>query len=507
MLHINLRSIIIIIFYVLQVGTKSHAQEIPLLTNDSLDKYVEQALSTWQIPGIAISIVKDGKVLVEKGYGVIDRQTNRPINNQTAFPLASISKTFTGTLFATMEAEGHLSLNDLVKKWLPTFHMDDKLYEQQITLADVLSHRSGWKTFQGDLLNTESSLTYGKMIQLFGKQTPAYPLRTKFGYSNFGFIIAGECVNSIRQKTWNEYLNSRLLLPLGMTRTLVFANEIRNDNNLVKGHTVINDSLKILPPDKIEPFSHGGMYASIENLSIWMQVLLNKGTLGTKSIIPENAISKMWQSHTIIGESRAADRELYFKTYGIGWEIMHYRNTKVIHHNGAYSGALTSLALVPGLNLGISILTNQDSHMLHETLKWQIIDAFMQRMSPNYTLAAIERQSKRRAENMLIFNGEKHKKENFATSMDAIAGTYFCENYGKAFIRQEGNEFKLSLEHHPELSGTFSLYQADKLTCSYNHPMFGIVQIPFIIENDRAKSFTLFVDGFVEDNGYEFKRL
>lgn len=489
------------------IANKSMAQGTSFFENDSIDKYIQQAIENWQIPGVAVCIVKDGKILLQKGYGVRDWITKSKVDEQTIFPIASVTKTFTGTLFATMEADGKISLNDLVKKRLPSFSMKDKIYEEQITLTDVLSHRSGWKTFQGDFINTETNLDYSSMINLFGKQTPTYPIRTRFGYSNFGFMIAGECVKNITGLNWNEYLQNRFLIPLEMKRTIVFEKEIINDTNKVSCHTLVNDSLIVLAPHKIEPFSHGGIYASIKDLGIWMKVLLNKGSIGNKNIIPESAIEKMWQSNTIVGKSKAADRELYFKTYGLGWEIFQYQNVEVMQHNGAYAGTLTSLALIPRLNLGIAILTNQDNHLLHETLKWQIIDASLQRNAPNYTLSNIERQKKRNAVNKTQPKENNNEIENFSINMDFIVGTYYCDYYGKAFIKKQGNEYVLSLEHHPQLQGKFSILKKDKLTCTYNQPMFGTVQFPFVLDNNRVKSFKLFVDGFVESDGYEFKKL
>lgn len=501
--------LLVVFFGVVWFNTRRiQAQDIPLLSGDSLDRYVQKACESWQIPAVAVCIVKDGKILVQKGYGVGNWDTKVPINEQTVFPIASISKVFTGTLLATMEAEKQVSLNDLVKKHLPQFSMKDKLYEQQITLADMLSHCSGWRTFQGDFINTESTLSYMQMIELLGKQTPAYPLRTKFGYSNFGFMIAGECVKSITQKTWNEYLHSRFLVPLGMERTLVFEKDILNEKNIVTGHTLVNDTLKVLARDKIEPYAHGGMFASVQDLGTWMRVLLNKGKWNDQPIIPESAINKMWMSHTIIGKSRAADREMYLKTYGLGWEIMQYQNTELISHGGAYSGALTSLTLVPSLNLGIAILTNQDNHVFQETLKWQVIDAFLQRKAPDYTDFFIQRLSNMKKQEITTSKEENQAKpEKFAVDLDAIIGTYTCDYYGKAYVKKQGSQYVLSLEHHPNLQGRFSMHQKDKLICTYNHPMFGKVEFPFVFENNKVKSFTLFVDSFVESDGYEFKKI
>ncbi len=153
------------------------AQEIRVST-DSIDKYVQQALEGWQLPGVAVCIVKEGKILLQKGYGVSNWETKNKVDEHTVFPIASISKTFTGTLFATLEAEGKISLNDPVKRWLPEFTMKDKIYENQITLADVLSHRSGWRTFQG------RSTQHGIHIDLCCDDSKIWPAGTNLSHSH-----------------------------------------------------------------------------------------------------------------------------------------------------------------------------------------------------------------------------------------------------------------------------------------------------------------------------------
>ncbi len=482
-----------------------NAQSPVLLQSDSLQRYIQAAMSAWRIPAVAICVVKDGQIVHQQAYGIANIHTKQLVNTKTVFPIASISKTFTGTLFATMEADKLITLNDPVTKWLPGFRMKDSLYSQQLILADILAHRSGWKTFQGDLINTESDLDYSKMIQLFSQQKPAYPLRTRFGYSNFGFMIAGEAVKSITGKSWNEYLHNRLLTPLGMNRTLVDANLIAKDQNKAAGHSIVADSLVALTADKIEPFSHGGMYASVEDLGKWMQVLLNRGKRGDVQVIAESAIDKMWMSQTIIGKSRAADRQNYFKTYGIGWEIMQYHNKEIMQHNGAYSGALTSLAVIPSMQLGIVILTNHDNHILQETLKWQIIDAYLQRQAPDYTKQQIERQASRKK------NAQPQKAAteigNFAIDIQEIVGDYFCAGYGKATIRKESSQYVLRLEHHPTLFGVLTPLDKEQLLCTYNHPMFGKMPFRFKIVDQKVQSFDLLVDDFVEADPYLFLRV
>lgn len=489
------------------IGSLVNAQSNELLQKDSLDIYIHQAMEAWKIPGVAVCVIKDGEIIFQKGYGVSNRDTKDPVNLQTVFPIASISKTFTGAIYARLEAEGVISLNDLVVDWLPNFQMKDKLYEQQLMLIDILSHRSGWKTFQGDLLNTESSMDFDLMIEKFGQQTPTYPIRSKFGYSNFGFIIAGQAIKNITTQEYTTYLKSRLLDPLGMDRTLVYEEEIKDDKNKAAGHTVLNDSIILLPQDREKPFSHGGIYTSIQDMAFWVKTLLNNGTLDGKSVIPESAITKMWQSHTIIDKRRAADRRKYLNAYGLGWEIMQYQNTEVISHGGAYAGALASIALVPDINLGIIILTNQDAHMLQETLKWQLVDAFLNKKAPNYTLNTIEFQNRQETKGPEVTSEKEEEIENFDIHLNGIIGTYECAYYGKAKIEKVNDQYVLSLEYHPTIQGVFSQYKRDQLTCRYNHPMFGETNFPFVIENGKVESFTLFVDGFIESDGYLFTKI
>lgn len=482
-----------------------NAQSPILLQSDSLQRYIHTAMQAWRIPAVAVCIVKDGKIVYQQAYGTANMQTKQPVNIQTVFPIASISKTFTGTLFATMEADKLISLNDQVAQWLPGFAMKDSLYSKQLMLADILSHRSGWKTFQGDLLNTESDLDYAAMIQLFSKQKPVYPLRTRFGYSNFGFMMAGEAVKKITGESWNAYIRKHLLKPIGMSRTLVDASAIISDTNRAFGHSLVADSLVVNTLDKVEPYSHGGVYASIEDLGKWMQVLLNKGKWADAQVIPESAIDKMWMSHTIIGKSRAADRQQYFKTYGIGWEMMQYHNQEIMQHNGAYSGALTSLTVIPSMQLGIAIITNQDNHILQETLKWQIIDAYLKREVPDYTKQQIERQAARRKE---VGNQKPvQATEAFSIGLQAIVGEYFCDEYGKASIKYESGKYILRLAHHPSLQGVLSPYNKDQLLCTYNHPMFGKMPFRFKIVDREVQSFELLVDDFVEADPYLFLRV
>lgn len=487
----------------------SSAQNIPIFVADSLDNYIQEAMQSWKIPGVAVCIVKDGQVIYEKGSGVTEWGKTTQVDEQTLFPLASITKTFTGTAAAMLDADGKISLDDRLVKWLPWFKMKNKLYEEQINLADILSHRSGWKTFQGDLLNTESSMDQATMFEKFSQLQPPYPIRTRFGYSNFGFMMAGEVFKPASGYDWAHFIERSVLNPLNMQRTVIFPDQLITATNITSKHSVRNDSSIVLKPDKIEIQSHGGMYSSAHDLGIWMITLLNKGTCNGENVIPEKAINKMWTSHTIIGKGRAADRKFYLKTYGLGWEIMQYNGYEVIQHGGAYSGVLTMIGMIPSLNFGIAVLTNSDDHMLQEILKWQVIDAFIGKQAPNYVQSVTEYQKKKKAEQaQTAKKGEPAQSAGpLKISMDQLTGTYLCDTYGKCAVTKRGSKYILTLEYHPQLEGVLSPHSKNQVSCTYNHLMFGQTNLPLTIENNKVTGFTLFVDPFIEADGYEFHKI
>jgi CubicO group peptidase (beta-lactamase class C family) len=510
MKHFQFR-LLVLLTQCLLIACKLPAQTAnlsPLLSTDSLDAYVTKAMAAWNVPGVAICIVHNGQVLLQKGYGLRTQDGKSQMNEHTLFPIASLTKTLTGTLLGTLAAQGKVNLDTPLVRWLPQFTMKDKAYESQITLKDLLSHRSGWKTFQGDLLNTESNLNKDLSLRYFGQLTPAYPIRSRFGYSNFGFLLAGEAVRPISDISWAEAVQQTFLAPLGMQRTLMYEEQIAADPNKVSAHTERDGKVVALPPDKIDPQPYGGLFSTANDMGIWMTALLNNGQLEGRSIIPPAAIAEMWKSHTIIGKERAADRQFYLKTYGLGWEIMQYAGHEVVQHGGAYNGVLTTMGLVPDQKTGVVVLTNRDGHLLHEVLKWQILDALIGKPAPDYVQVVLERQAKRKQQPKPDANKAPSADiKPLEIAVDQLVGTYVCDAYGTASIRLQNQKLMLTLEHHPGLEGVLTFADERHLTCNYNHPMFGTTRLPFAIAGNEVSGFTLFVDPFVEADGYYFRKL
>src|SRR5687768_2414849 len=205
---------------------------IPSFIKDSLDSYVEKALKEWQIPGVAVCVVKDGKVVVMKGYGIKELGSNEKVDGNTLFMIGSNTKAFTATALALLQSNlpedraGKLSLDDKVQKWLPTFRLHDPWVTKEANLRDLLCHRLGFETFQGDFTFFDTDLTTQQVREKWAKVEPLHSFRGQWGYTNAAFMTAGEVIPKASGKTWAAYLQEKIFQPLGMTRTLALSKDI-----------------------------------------------------------------------------------------------------------------------------------------------------------------------------------------------------------------------------------------------------------------------------------------
>src|SRR5678816_236263 len=194
-----------------------HAQDVPGFIKDSLDIYVERALKDWKIPGVSVCIVKDGKVVVMKGYGVKEVGSTDKVDDNTLFMIGSNTKAFTATALAMLDAEKKMSLDDKVQKWLPDFKLSDPWVAKETTIRDLLCHRLGFETFQGDFMYFDSDLSLEEVREKFAKVKPLYSFRSRWGYTNAAFMTAGEIIPKVTGKTWAQFVHDSIFVPVSYT--------------------------------------------------------------------------------------------------------------------------------------------------------------------------------------------------------------------------------------------------------------------------------------------------
>ena len=484
------------------------AQETPSFITDSLENYVQRALEQWQIPGAAVLIVKDGKIIIEKGYGVRELGKEDKVDENTLFMIGSNTKAFTGTLLAILEQEGKCKLDDKVVKYLPDFKMKDPWVTKELNLVDIVTHRMGLQTFQGDFMYWTSDLTSDEVLEKFGEITPKYDFRTKYGYTNAGYAIAGKVIEKISGQSWADYLKEKIFVPLKMNRTLALSEKFMNAKNIAKPHTYVEGKMSVIPIQNIDNLAPcGSIGSSIEDMSHWIIAQLDSGKYNGESIIPFSVIQRTRKPETIQGRVKHPFNTGHFNLYGLGWGLMDYEGREIVSHTGGVNGFVTSVTLLPEINLGIVVLTNNDQNVFFQMLKWEIIDAYLGLPYRNYDGYIFQQaiKGKERSDSLIVAWRDSvlmDIKSDF--NLSELTGKYENEIYGYAEINQQENYLELSLEHHSKLKGKLEYIGNNRFLCTYSDPTYGIKVFPFEIENGKVKSFNLSVDDFIETIPYRF---
>jgi len=479
--------------------------------NDSLENYINEGLTGWKLPGVALAIVKDGKVVLLKGYGVKEMGLADKVNENTLFMIGSNTKAFTATAVAMLDDEKKLSLDDKVQKWLPGFKLYDPWVSKEVNLRDLLSHRLGFETFQGDFMYFDSDLTSQEVIDKLGLVKPMYGFRSKWGYTNAAFGVAGEVIHKATGKTWADFIRERIFKPLGMDQSLALTNEIHAAVNKASAHTVVNGVLKKIPYGRIDNLSPAGsISSSVKDMSRWLLVQLGKGKLDDKQIIPSATIEETWTPHSILGRGGAMFNTGHFFLYGLGWFLEEYNGKEIVSHTGGVNGFVTSVTLIPEEKLGIVVLTNTDANGFFEALKKELIDAYMGLPFRNYSKGFLDQQSLRDLETQKELKAKRdtiNSKPSTALPLAAYAGSYKHPVYGNMNITLEKGELIMRFEHHKGRLSKLEPLGGNRFLSTWNDPIYGVKVLPFTVENGKVKSLRVTVADFVEFTPYEFEKV
>ena len=460
------------------------------------------------MPGVAICIVKDGQVIF-KTYGVKEMGKNDKVDEHTLFMIGSNTKAMTATALAMLQEQKKLSLDDKVVKWLPAFKMKDPLVTRELNIRDLLCHRIGMETFQGDFMYWTSALSDKQVMEKFGKLTPMYSFRNRWGYTNAAFVVGGDVIRAASGQSWSDFLTENIFRPLGMDRTLALSKDLPSAANKATAHTFDHNQQLIAIPycniDNLGPA--GSVSSSVNDMSKWVLMLLNNGRFNEKQVVPTNAISQTRLPHSILGNGQHLFNKMNYNLYGLGWSLNDYAGKRLVSHTGGVNGFVTSVTLVPEEKLGIVVLTNTDQNALYESVKWEILDAYLKLPYRNYNNVYLTGHKQQ------LTNAKDIWKKKFdtvamhkttAAPLAAYAGTYQHDVYGWLKIGANADHLVMTFEHHPNLNAKLEPLGGNRFVGTYNDPVFGRRVMTFVSENGRVKSVTLRVADFVEFTTYEF---
>lgn len=416
-----------------------------------LDTYFEKARKEWKIPGMAVAIVKNGKVVLAKGYGVKEFSKKEKVDEQTLFAIASNTKAFTAAALAILVDEGKLNWDDKVRKYLPYFQLYDPYVTEEMTVRDLLCHRCGLGTFSGDLIWYETSYSTVEVIKRAKYLKPAFGFRSGYGYSNIMFMTAGEIIPAVIGKQWKDFVKERIFKPLGMNTTNIGIEELKKYNNVATPHCVYPNGKTVTVPYTTSENTKaaGSINSNVLEMARWLNMLLHDGTFEKKQILSKERIWEVWSAHNIIPVGRSAKKlfpSTHFRSYGLGWGLFDYHGHKVISHGGGLDGMISRVALVPEIKLGLVVLTNS-INSLPPGLMYKIIDTYLGKTPKDWSRIFLERYR----ESM-----EKQKKESeevkkkspkgtgLAPRLEDYTGLYSGPMYGDARVSLEKGKLVLN---------------------------------------------------------------
>lgn len=479
---------------------------------DSLDTYINRAITNWRIPGAAVFIVKDGKIVLMKGYGIKELGLLNKVDENTLFMIGSNTKAFTATALAMLQADKKISLDEKVTKYIPEFKLDNKLAGEQAIVKDLLSHRLGFRTFQGDFTFYNTNLARHEVIERLGRMKAAYPFRTTWGYTNAAFLTAGEIIPRVTGKQWEVYLKENIFAPLGMSNTLALSADLPKAVNRTVPHTLVDGRLTAIPYCNIDGLAPAGaISSSVSDMGKWVTALLNNGKVGNKQVIPAAAIQATRQPQDIVSNVQHLNGETNFELYALGWFIQDYAGHRLVMHDGGVNGYVSSVTLVPKENLGIVILTNTDQNALYEALRWEILDAYFKMKYINYSDAYLS-NNKVNVNNEQQANKLKHDTiammPKTALPLNKYIGKYQNDFYGSMTIAAgEDNDLEMRFEHSPKMFAHLQPLGGNRFYVTFSDPTYGKAVFPFFVQNGAVTGVRVKVANFVEYDPYDFKKV
>jgi CubicO group peptidase (beta-lactamase class C family) len=452
----------------LLLGGSAVAEQAPV---PQIDALAQRTLSTFAVPGLSVAVVKDGAVVLAKGYGVKTLGESAPVGPETLFGIASNTKAFIAASLAILVDEGKVSWDTRVVDVLPGFAMYDPWVTREMQVRDLLSHRNGLGLGAGDLLFfPQTDFTVAEIVGKLRYIKPATSFRTTYAYSNLGFVTAGEVIRAVTGKGWDEFVRERIFAPVGMTASNASITLFKPGADVVTPHA---EKDGVLEPVAWENLDNSGAAGAINSnaadLARWLLVQLDKGKLpgGDARLFSADRSREMWTVNTTIpvGTPPAplAAVAPHFAGYGLGWFLRDYRGHQIANHGGGLIGLTSRVFLVTDARIGVAVLTNSET-LASGALCWSIVDlllgapatdwiAVLKQQSDDETARAKEKEAKTAA--------ARAAASTPSLPLDGYAGRYADAWYGEAAIAREGDRLVLRFAHSAGLVGDLEHWQHD----------------------------------------------
>ena len=492
------------------------------------DAHVEEALRKHDVPGMAIAIVENGQVVQVRGYGVRRLGAPKAVDADTIFPTGSTGKAFTAAALAILVDEGKLGWDDKVIDHLPDFRMYDAWVTREMTIRDLLVHRSGLGLGAGDLLFIpRSSRSRGDIVRALRNLKPATSFRSNYAYDNILYIVAGEVIAAASGQDWESFMRERVFKPAGMARSVSDEKDRFANPNRAQPHARLDPRLRGLGPQQVLPEREGlgqvgapagGLSSSANDLAHWLQVQLAHGALpgsDGKRLYSEASAQAMWTPQVPIPinayPAPITDITPQFSSYALGWNVQDYRGVKVVQHGGAVFGVLTFIVMVPEKNLGISLQINSEDVGVMRGLGYELLDHYLG-FEPRDWVAAFDTWYRQRLDGGLAAlqasgkDARKASRPSFPAA--GYAGRYVDLWYGPIEITGRAGKLRIDFKQTPNMAGTLSHWQYDTFRTEWDDSSIEPAYVTFALDAEgKVARITMKPVSPLADFSYDYQDL
>ncbi|MEZ4917759.1 MAG: serine hydrolase [Saprospiraceae bacterium] len=461
----------------------------------NFDAEVQKAFDAFDPIGLAVAVVNSDGIVYKKAMGYKNAEKKTSLDTRSLFSIASVSKAFTAAAVGMLVEDEKLKWTDKAIQYIPELRLKDAYITRELDLTDLLSHRSGFATFDGDLLWYGTDYTDAEIISHMEFLEIPQGFRRDFGYQNLMFMLAGEVVSRVDGRSWSDFIQQELFNPLGMKDSRPSNDELQPGDNLTDGH-IHGTPIGRYDFNGVKPAA--SIYSNVEDLAKWAQMYLNEGKVGDEALLAPSTINEVFSAKTLLGVSRSKQAMgTHFYAYGMGWFLSDYKGVKVIEHSGGMPGYISKMCIVPELDLAFVSLNNGEEPFVNDALKWTVIDHYLResgRDVPPSTWIEDSAENKKRYE---AFKEKQHQARVDARiegtqptkAAEELAGVYSDPSYGDATVSLEDGALQLVLEPaRKTLFGTMSHWHHDTYRLDFPDTFLPFALVTFYFDEKHAVS-------------------
>lgn len=502
------RVLLVILFFTAFYATAQYSSA-------QIDSIVTDALAKLNVAGAAVAVVKDGKVIHSKGYGVKSFKTKEKVNEHTHFAIASNSKAFTTTALALLVEEGKIEWTDKVVQHIPEFKMYNSYVTENFNIQDLLTHRSGLGLGIGDLMifPDGTDFTIDDVISSFQHFKPISAFRTQFDYDNLLYLVAGELIARKSGMTWEEFIQTRIMNPIGMDTSSANQKGIKDKTNIASAHTTAYGDMQVIPnfEDQMNGAA-GGIYANVNDLTEWMLVHLNGGAYGEQlkdTLFTKESQNEMWMIHTTTRSRKNPRYNNHFSGYGLGWDLEDKKGNMVVSHTGGLPGMLSRTVLIPDLNLGIVVLTNTEpgGAGVFVGVSRTLVDSYLGLDDFGWITKFVEYFKESGEENSAVIDAVwetvKSASKTKINNEDYI-GIYEDAWFGKVEVSLKNGKLWMNCHRSPKLNGPMSFYQSNTFAVKWEYQDMNADVFAMFSLDENGKAQGLKMKGISPDIDFSF---